>query len=95
MTLNLNDRKYRLIERIMQMRTERQLALVEAYLSTIDEVEFQEKIAEASKPVPKDKTLEEIEKEQNAQPMNKKKFKAKIKALDIQEPIQELLATLD
>lgn len=95
MTLNINERKYRLIERIMRMKSERQLDLVEAYLSNVDEVEFREKVKEASKPIPKDKTLEKIKKEQKHKMIDFDEFDILAEKLDIQEPIEELLATLD
>ena len=56
-------------------------------------ISFEEKL-KLSKPIVQDITLEEIKRQQNYKPIDKADFEAKIKALDIKEPIEDLLGML-
>jgi hypothetical protein len=91
MTDYLIQRKYALIQEIMQLNKVDDLILMERQVATI---KSREAFWKAAKPMRKNVTLEQIMKEQNYQPVDEKTFFEKAAAVQVEEPIEDLLAML-
>jgi len=92
MTLNLDSRKAKLIATINAVNSEEELHDIEKY------VKIRRLTAEHGdifKEMRKTITVEELKKEQNYQGIDREEFDRLVAELDIQEPIDELLAMLD
>lgn len=89
----LREKKIRLASKVLALEDEVLIDKLEkvltSYLSdkTIDATFF-------ARPIPEDITLEELAKQQHQTPIDKKKMDAIIAALDIEEPIEDLLRQL-
>jgi len=86
-TLKLN-----LINKILSLSNISLLKKVEETLNEISEDDLI--LQRLSKPMRKKTNLEEILKEQNYQPINKDKLFKQMDELNIQEPLEELLAMI-
>jgi hypothetical protein len=92
MTLNLDTRKYRLIKTIMDLNDEMSIGFLE---NQVEELEQKAKFWEAIKPIKKATTLEEMIAEQNYKPISAAAFFEQASAIEMNEPIEELLEMLD
>lgn len=92
MTLNLDTRKANLIATINAVNSEEELRDIEKYVKirrlTVEH-------GDIFKGMRKTISVEELKKEQNYQGIDREKFDKLVAELDIQEPIEELLAMLD
>lgn len=90
--MTLEARKYKLISQITSLKDEAEIARLEVVfknLTTGDEL-----LRKLAKPMRKHLKVEELVKEQGFKGVDRKKFDALIAAIDIQEPIEELLAAI-
>jgi hypothetical protein len=93
MTKNLDKRKYRLIQEIINMDDESSIARIE---DQIEAIQKENNIWHAVlKPMRKTITLEEMKEEQNYIPLDEKTFFEMADEVGIEESIEELLAMLD
>lgn len=93
MTTNLDERKLRLIQEIMNLEREEDVSKIEAELKTL--LEPVPGFMRAIKPLRATVSLDDLIKEQNYQPIQREAFFAKTKELGLEEPLEELLAMLD
>ncbi len=91
MTINIGDRKLRLIQEIMNLNDESALAKLEQEVAAINK---QDKFWEAIKPIRPSVTLEQMIAEQGYHPIEKEAFYEKVSKIDIEEPLEELLSLL-
>ncbi len=89
--MSLSERKYRLITQLTQVYDEKKLATLEAFLTDTGPDELLTKVA---KPMRKTVTIEELAREQNYKGIEPDEFQRIVERLDIQEPLDELLAAL-
>lgn len=100
MTLDFGDRKLRIIQAIMDLKDEFSINKIEkelAYLNKIEaikETTEEEAFWQLVQPVKDDITIEEMIEQQNYQPIQREAFFAKAKKINIEEPIEDLLAML-
>ena len=92
MTLNLDSRKQQLIQRIVQIKEEKHLLILEQYVMDIEQenIDFEA----IFKPAKKTITVEELIEEQNYKGIDKAKMDRLIDEMDIQEPLEDLLKML-
>ncbi len=84
--------KLNLIKQIMEMHDTGKLKKVD---SAIHKIIAEEEVLRAlAKPMRTKLSIEELKKEQNFQPVDKKEFFKKIDELDVEESIEELLAMI-
>ncbi|NJN77652.1 MAG: hypothetical protein HC803_04420 [Saprospiraceae bacterium] len=91
MTGSLIHRKYALIQEIMSLDTSDALQLSEVQLQIVKQKEV---FWKAAKPMRKNLTLDMIKKEQNYQPIDEKTFFEKAAKVEVEEPLDDLLAML-
>lgn len=87
--MNIEALKLELVNKIMALKDAYDLMKIKATLKDMSSTE--EIIKRLSKPTRKSINIEQLKKEQNYQPINKKELFAKIDALNIEEPLDELL----
>lgn len=93
MTINIQDRKLRLIQRIAALDNEQALSDIEAQLDA--KVDSTNDVFDGIiKPTRKQLTVEDLIEEQNYQPITKEQFYEKVEKLNIEEPLEDLLAML-
>jgi hypothetical protein len=93
MTKNLDRRKYKLIQEIIQMDDEAAIARIEDQVSSIRK---EDNIWHAvMKPMRKTISLTEMKEKQNYIPMEEETFFELAAKIEIEESIEELLAMLD
>lgn len=90
MVTNIESRKYKLIEQIMKLNNDFALSKLEEQIRLLEN----EKFWKAIKPVRKNVTVEQLKEEQNYKPISKEDFYKKTAALNITEPLDELLEML-
>jgi len=91
----LESRKLDVIKLVMEVQNEEVLSKFEDEAIKIkDNYNFKPDIADAIKPVRKNVSLEQLKKEQNYQPVSYQEFRQLADKIEIEEPIEELLATL-
>jgi hypothetical protein len=96
-TETLSERKMNLIVRISKLDKEESVRQVENVVDIVEQhptekqLEMLEKLA---KPMRKKLNLEELKREQNWKPINRAEFDRLVKELDIQEPLEQLLADI-
>lgn len=91
MVTALDNRKQQLIQDILKLEREDDVSKIEAQVKAIQSSnDFISQI----KPTRKGVTVEQLIEEQNYTPIKREEFFAKAKALDIQEPLEDLLAQL-
>lgn len=93
MTINIQDRKLRLIQRIAALENEQTLSGIEAQLNSNDET-TKDIFNKIIKPTRKQLTIADLIEEQNYQPITKEKFYEKVEKLNIEEPLEDLLLML-
>lgn len=91
MTKPLDAKKIALIKQITEMDSEAGLDKVE---QTINDINQQAELDNIFKPMRESISVEELRKEQNYQGIDRDEFFRLIDELDIQEPIEDLLAML-
>lgn len=94
MTKNFENRKYKLIQEIIELKSEDDLTALERQVKSLhkkDDIRF----LEAIKPIRKSITLEALIKEQGYQPIKKEEFFKKTSELEFEESLEELLSMLD
>lgn len=91
MTKPLDAKKIALIKQITEMDSEAGLDKVE---QTINDINHQAELDNIFKPMRESISVEELRKEQNYQGIDRDEFFRLIDELDIQEPIEDLLAML-
>ena len=94
MTQNLNDRKYRLIQQIINLEDESALSKLEHQVTALQQVDDQ-RFLEAIKPVEKSITLDEMIAHQHYTPPTKETFFSQTEDLEWDESLEELLEMLD
>ncbi|MEM1320782.1 MAG: hypothetical protein AAGG75_11035 [Bacteroidota bacterium] len=92
MTGNLDSRKTKLIERISSMSSEKDIAGLENYLTALDK---EQRVSELFKPMKDTITVQDLKKEQSFDGIDRAKFEALAKQLEIQESLEELLSMID
>lgn len=90
MVINLENRKYRLIERIMKLDNDLAISKLEEQIRKIEE----EKFWLAVKPMRRNVTVEQLKEEQNYKPISKETFFKDAETLNITEPLDDLLKML-
>lgn len=91
MVSELETRKLNLIQEIINLKNEKILNSLEEKIS---ELKKMDNLWEIVKPIKKAISIEEIIEEQNYKPISKKEFDKKAAALNIEEPLEELLEML-
>ena len=90
--MNLEARKYNLISKITHIQNEVDIARLEVVFKNIEgKSELLKKLA---KPMRKKLDVNELVKEQGFKGVDRQKFDAIIKELDIKEPIEKLIAAI-
>lgn len=93
MTENLDNRKYKLIQKIIEVDNENQLSKIESEVEKISEGESV--WSRVIKPIKETISIEEMIKEQNYTPISKEEFFKLAEELNIEESVEELLSQLD
>ncbi len=93
MTINIQDRKLRLIQRIAALDNEQTLSGIEAQLNSNDDT-TNDIFNKIIKPTRKQLTIADLIEEQNYQPITKERFYEKVEKLNIEEPLEDLLLML-
>lgn len=93
MTLNIQDRKLRLIRRIAALEDEQALSDIEARLHSNDAPDT-DVFHDIIKPTRQQLTVADLIEEQNYTPITKEVFYEKVEKLNIEEPLEDLLAML-
>ncbi len=89
MTVNIQAKKLRLIQRIAALDNEQTLSDIEAQLNSVEDV-----LNKVIKPTRKQLTVEDLIQEQNYTPITKEAFYEKVEKLNIEEPLEDLLSML-
>ncbi len=97
--LNLDTKKLKLIQQIMKLENENFLSKIEADVrafvySTSNFTKEKESFWAAVKPIKKTPSIDELILQQNYRPIEKKEFYVKVSTLQLEEPLDELLAML-
>ena len=97
MSLDIENTKLRLIELIISINDDTMLSLLEEEANKIKErVEPQQPdIRKAVKPIRSNVSLEEIKRDQNYTPISYLEYRSQADALELNEPIEELLSLLN
>ncbi|MCC6724638.1 MAG: hypothetical protein IT258_09015 [Saprospiraceae bacterium] len=90
--MTLEARKYKLISQITSLKDEAEIARLEVVFKNLTAGD--ELLRKLAKPMRKHLKVEELVKEQGFKGVDRKKFDALIAAIDVQEPIEELLAAI-
>ena len=91
----LESRKLDVIRLVMEVQNEEVLSKFEDEVLKIkDNHTLKPNIVDAIKPVRKNVTLEQLKQEQNYQPVSYQEFRQLADKIEIEEPIEELLAML-
>ncbi len=91
----LEARKYKLVSFIIQLKDEPLLADMENYLAEhVSEKDMPDVYMKAAKPLRRGATLAQLAAEANYKPIDREAFFKKVDALNIEEPIEDLLAML-
>lgn len=96
-TQTLSDQKIELIIEISKLRKEESLQQVKhlvEYLEKRPSKKQSEMLKKLAKPMRKKLDLEELKREKNWKPIDRKEFDRLVKELDIQEPLEQLLADI-
>lgn len=89
---NITERKYHLIQLISAIEDEKALAKIQEELEEIQRRE--NLLAKITKPMKKTLDVEEMKREQNWKPVDMEEWHRLAEEIDIQEPIEVLLAQL-
>lgn len=89
---DLSERKLELIKEVSEIRDEKDLSQLEETLRVIHE--RQERIQKFSKPIHKKTDPDAIKRQRNFKGHDKEEMFRLIREIDVQEPIEELLAML-
>lgn len=87
--MTLEARKYKLIQQITILKSEADLARLEVVFNSLDTDGLL--LQKLARPMRKHLRVEDLVKEQGFKGVERKKFDALVKELDIKEPIGELL----
>jgi len=90
--MTLEARKYQLISQITRLKDEAEIARLEVVFKNL--TAGNDLLQKLAKPMRKHLDLDELVKEQGFKGVDRKKFDALIAELDVQEPIEELLASI-
>lgn len=93
-TQTLETLKQNLIVRISKIDKEDALRQVEKTVDLIEHSPKSELLKKLAKPMRKKLVLEELKREQNWKPIDRGEFDRLIKEIDIQEPLERLLADI-
>ena len=91
MTKKLDSRKYRLIQEILKLDNEQDVTKMEQQVQSIKQLTD---IQAAIKPIRKSLAIEQMIEEQNYTPIKREEFFKKAEQLQIEEPLEKLLADL-
>jgi hypothetical protein len=97
--INIETRKLKLIQQIMNLESENFLSKIETDIrkfvySTSNHSTEKESFWAAVRPIKKTLSIEELIIEQNYKPIEKNEFYTKVATLQIEEPLEELLNML-
>lgn len=90
MKKNLDHRKQKLIQHIASLSSEKDINKLEAFIASLDTNEN----SDIFKAMRDNITLEELKNQQNFEGINRAKFDALAKELDIQETFEKLLESI-
>ncbi|MBK8562307.1 MAG: hypothetical protein IPN76_02925 [Saprospiraceae bacterium] len=90
--MTLEARKYKLISQITSLKDEAQIARLEVVFKNLTAGDAL--LQKLAKPMRKHLSIEELVKEQGFKGVDRKKFDALIAKIDVQEPIEELIAAI-
>ncbi len=96
-TQTLSDQKINLIVEISKLDKLESIQLVKKFVSNLKKNNTNKQIQmlkELSKPIKEKTDIEELIREQNWKPIDRKEFDRLVKELDIQEPLEQLLADI-
>jgi CRISPR/Cas system-associated endonuclease Cas1 len=96
-TKTLDTRKINLIVQISKLDKEESVRQVEEFISLVEKrpTEKQlEMLKKLAKPVREKVDIEELKRQQNWKPVNREEFERLVKEMDIQEPIEQLIADI-
>lgn len=93
MTKSIESDKLKVINWLMQIEDEQSIRRLQEAIAEIDAE--REKRWAAVKPIRKQPSIEQMMEEQNYQPMSKEEFYRRTEAVDVQEPLEELLEMLN
>ena len=96
-TQTLSDEKLELIVQISKLDDEDSVYKVKSFIEHLNKKTFKNKsdlLQKLAKPMRKKLDLEELKREQNWKPIDRKKFDRLVKEIDIQEPLEQLLADI-
>ena len=93
-TQTLETLKENLIFRISKIDKEEALRQVEKAVDLVEHSPKSELLKKLAKPMRKKLDLEELKREQNWKPIDRDEFDRLVKELDIQEPLEQLLADI-
>lgn len=99
---NIETRKMELISFIITLKQDADVAAFERVMTSVKKVKKTRKngqketvdLARYARPTRENITIEELMQEQHSKPIDKAKMEAIVKAMNIQEPIETLLAQL-
>jgi len=91
MPIRIEALKLDLIKKIMELDDPSNLAAIAAAITGFHRRDDEDVLRKLAKPMRKKLDIEELKWEQNWQPVDKEKFFLKIKELDVQESLEELL----
>jgi len=91
MVTALDNRKQQLVQDILKLEKEEDVSKIEAQ---VKEIQSSDDFISKIKPTRKGVTLEQLIEEQNYTPIKREEFFAKAKELNIEEPLEVLLAQL-
>jgi len=90
----IESRKLDIIKVVMDIQNEEALTKFEEATKLKDNYNGQPGITDAIKPIRKNVSLEQLKNEQNYQPVSYEAFRQLADKVEIEEPIEELLAML-
>jgi len=90
--MTLEARKYKLISQITSLKDEAEVTRLEVVFKNL--TAGNDLLQKLAKPMRKRLDIDELVKEQGFKGVDRKKFDALIAELDVQEPIEELLASI-
>lgn len=92
MTANINSLKYELISQITELENEQEIIELQQHIKLL---RAKRQFGDVIKPIRETISVQQLKAEQGDKRFNRAEFDALVAELDIQEPIEELLAMLD
>lgn len=93
MTQDINERKYKLIQRIIELEDEQIISKIEKEVEQVLSIDAKLKIV--SRPIRKSVSVDQLVEEQNYSPIKAEDFFKKADEIEWEESLEELLEMLD